>query len=146
MMIWNSRGFGLPLNCRHGLAVSLMVVGLGLTCPSPALAAKLSRYLTAGDVAGRMVLDQYGQQIQLPVRGDRHPELAKGSTPTYLAIPLHGGEHLPGSIQTLVTGSQEGENPVGPLKFDSLVKSNLDTVLSTSRLAVDRHAQSKLPG
>jgi hypothetical protein len=117
--------------------MSLLVgLGLGMTWSSPLEAAKVSRFLTAGDVAGRMVLDQNGQQIQLPVKGDRRPELAKGTTPTYLAIPLHGGEHLPGSIQTLVTGSQQGENPAGPLNLDTLVKLSLDNALKTSRLAV----------
>ncbi len=136
-MIRIGRRVGIPLHRRPGLAVFLMVgLGLGLTCPSPSEAAKLNRFLTVRDVAERLVLDQSGQQIQLPRAGDRHPILAPGATPVYLAVPLHGGEHLPGSIQTLMTGLQQGENPVGPLKFDSLVKSNLDTALSTARLAV----------
>ena len=66
----------------------------------------------------------------------RHPALAKGSIPTYLAIPLSGGEHLSATIPTLATGPQQGENPVGPLNFDSLVKANLDATLATSRLAI----------
>jgi hypothetical protein len=129
------RRVGFPLHRGPGLAMSLMV-GLSLAWPSPTEAAKLSRFLTAQDVAGRLVLDQNGQEIQLPTEGDRHPKLAKGTIPTYLAIPLQGGEHLPGSIQTLITGSQQGENPVGPLNFDSVVKSNLATALSTSSLAI----------
>ena len=123
---------------RHpgpGLAISLIVV-LVLTWPSSSEAAKLNRFLTPHDVAGRMVLDQIGEQVQLPTPGDRHPKLAQRATPTYLAIPLHGGEHLPASIQTIITGPQQGENPVGPLKFDTLVKSNLNAALSTSRLVV----------
>ncbi len=135
MMIRIGRCVGFPLHRGRGLAVSLMV-GLGLIWPSPSEAAKLSRFLTAQDVAGRLVLDQNGEQVQLPTAGDRHPRLAPGATPTYLAIPLRGGEHLPGSIQTLITGSQQGENPVGPLNVNSLVKSNLDAALNTSRLAV----------
>jgi hypothetical protein len=135
VMIRIGRRVGFPLHRGPGLAATLMV-GLCLTWPSPSQAAKLSRFLTAQDVAGRLVVDQIGEQVQLPTAGDRHPKLAKGATPTYLAIPLHGGEHLPASIQTIITGPQQGENPVGPLKFDTLVKSNLDTALSTSRLAV----------
>ena len=135
MMIRIGRHVGFPLHLGPGLAISLMM-GLGLTWPSPSEAAKLNRFLTAQDVAGRLVVDQIGEQVQLPTAVDRHPKLAKGATPTYLAIPLHGGEHLPASIQTIITGPQQGENPVGPLKFDTLVKSNLDTALSTSRLAV----------
>jgi hypothetical protein len=134
-MIRIGRRVGFPLHRGPGLAISL-IVGLVLSWPSPSHAAKLNRFLTAQDVAGRLVLDQIGEQVQLPIAGDRHPKLAKGAMPTYLAIPLHGGEHLPGSIQTIITGPQQGENPVGPLKFDSLVKSNLDTALSTSRLAI----------
>ena len=68
--------------------------------------------------------------------GDRHPALASGSIPTYLAIPLKGGEHLPGSIPTFDTGSQPGQDHAGPLNFDSVVKANLDAMLSASRLAV----------
>jgi hypothetical protein len=146
VMIRISRRVGFSLRRRPGLAMSL-IAGLGfcLTWPSASEGAKLSRFLTAEDVAGRLVLDQNGQQIQLPIKGDRHPELAKGTTPTYLAIPLHGGEHLPGSIQTLITGPQQGQNPVGPLNLNTLVKLNLDNVLSTSRLAVvDTPAQDYL--
>ena len=137
MKIRIGRRIGIPIPCRPGMAVSLMLgLSFSLTLASDLKAAKLGRFLTAQDVAGRMVLDQNGQQIQLPTAADRHPELAKGSMPTYLAIPLNGGEHLPASIPTLETGSQQGENPVGPLNFDAVVKSNLDSVLSTSRLAV----------
>ena len=75
MMIRIGRRVGFPLHRRPGLAMSLMVgLSLGLTWPSPSEAAKLSRFLTARDVAGRLVLDQNGQQIQLPTAGDRHPE------------------------------------------------------------------------
>jgi hypothetical protein len=137
VMIRIGRRVGFLLRRGSGLAASLIVgLGLGLTWPSSSEAAKLSRFLSGQDVAARLVLDQNGQQIQLPIKGDRHPELAKGTTPTYLAIPLHGGEHLPGSIQTIITGSQQGENPVGPLNLNTLVKLNLDNELSTSRLAV----------
>jgi hypothetical protein len=137
VMIRIDRRIGFPLDCGPGLAMSLMLgLGLILAWPFPSEAAKLSRFLTAQDMAGRLILDQNGQQIQLPTAGDRHPDLAKGSTPTYLVIPLLGGEHVPASIQTLVTGPQQGQNPVGPLNFNALVKSNLDSALSTSRLAV----------
>jgi hypothetical protein len=128
------------------LATSLILgLSLGLVWPSLSEAAKLSRFLTAQDVAARLILDQNGQQIQLPTAGDRHPELAKGVIPTYLVIPLYGNEQVPASIQTLITGSQQGQNPVGPLNFDTLVKSNLDSALSTSRLAsVDTPTQNYL--
>jgi hypothetical protein len=124
-----------PGRCGPLLTVSLIVV-FSLTCCSRGEAAKLSHYLTSEDLAGRMVLDQSGQQIQLPSAKDRHPELPKGSVPTYLAIPLYGGEHLSGTIPMIDTGSQPGENPVGPLSFDSLVKTNLDATLAQTRLAI----------
>ncbi len=111
-------------------------LALGLMAPTNLSAAKVDGFLTHEDIRGRLILDQNGQQITLPSAHDRHPELASGSVPTYLAIPLHGGEHLPGSIPTLETGSQAGQNPVGPLNFDSIVKTNLDTTLATSKLAV----------
>jgi hypothetical protein len=104
--------------------------------PAYAEAAKLNRYLTSEDIAGRMILGRSGEQIPLPTAGDRHPALSSGSIPTYLAIPLKGGEQLPGSIPTLDTGSQPGQDPAGPLNFDSVVKANLDAMLNTSRLAV----------
>jgi hypothetical protein len=133
-----------PGRCGPLLTVSLIVV-FSLTCCSSGEAAKLSHYLTSEDLAGRIVLDQNGQQIQLPSAGDRHPELAKGSVPTYLAIPLYGGEHLSGTIPTIDAFSQSGENPVGPLSFDSLVKTNLDATLAQTRLAiVDTSTQNYL--
>jgi hypothetical protein len=127
-----------------GLTIFLMVV-VSFASPSPCEGARLSRFLTSQDLADRLILDQNGQPVQVPTVDDRHPELAKGSTPTYLAIPLQGGEHLPASIPTLDTGSQQGENPVGPLNFDSLVKTNLDAILAKSRLAiVDTSTQNYL--
>jgi hypothetical protein len=138
------RRVGFPLHIGSGMSLILAVV-LGLACPSPCDAAKLSRFLTAKDLTGRLVLDQNGQQLQLPSASDRHPEIAKGSTPTYLAIPLDGGEHLPASIPTIETGSQQGENPVGPLNFDGLVKVSLNSTLTASKLAiVDTPAQNYL--
>jgi hypothetical protein len=139
----------IPRQCYPGrsgplLTVSLIVV-FSLTCCSSLEAAKLSHYLTSEDLAGRIVLDQNGQQIQLSSAKHRHPELAKGSVPTYLAIPLHGGEHLPGTIPMIDTGSQSGETPVGPLSFDSLVKTSLDATLAQTRLAiVDTSTQNYL--
>jgi hypothetical protein len=147
-MIRIGRRIGFPVPGGPGLAISLMLgLSFGLAGPSYSEAAKLDRFLSAQDLAGRMVLDQNGQQIQLPTASDRHPELAKGSTPTYLAIPLYGSEHLPASIPTLETGSQQGENPVGPLNFDAIVKSNLNIALGTSKLAVvDTPTQNYLVG
>jgi hypothetical protein len=128
-------GFLVHLGPASALVWTLGLV-LGVIWPLRADAAKLGRALTSEDLTGRVVLDQNGQQLQLPTVEDRHPALPKGSTPAYLAIPLDGGEHLPGSIPVLTTGSQPGETTVGPLDFDALLKAKLDTTLNTSRLAV----------
>jgi hypothetical protein len=136
-MTRTGRRISFSLRRAPGLAMPMILsLGLAWMWPCPAEAAKLSRFLTAQDLAARIMLDQNGQPIQLPTAADRHPELAKGSTPTYLAIPLDGGEHLPASIPTIETGSQQGENPVGPLNFDTLVETNLNATLAKSRLAV----------
>ena len=95
--------------------------------PSAAEAAKLDKFLTSTDLAGRMVLDQNGQQLSFQSR-DRHPAVPKGSTPTYLAIPLTGGEHLPGTVPTLDYWLATGSKTVGPLNFDAQFKAALDTV------------------
>ena len=126
-----------PLHCGPRLVPCLMLVlALGLTWPSHAEAAKLSRFLTSEDLAGRILLDQNGQQLQLSTANHHRLVLPDGSTPTYLAIPLSGGEQLPGSIPGLVTGSQPGATTVGPLNFDAQVTAALDTDLNKSRLAI----------
>ena len=136
-MTWIGRRIGASSRLAPISAISLILsVGLGLGWTSHVEAGKIGRFLTAKDVTGREILDQNGLQIQLPSAADRHPLLATGSMPTYLAIPLKGGEHLPSSIPTIETGSQQGENPVGPLNFDALVKANLNAALNTSKLVV----------
>jgi PEP-CTERM motif len=128
--------FPVQFTGRRAFLLFLTFIGVQSALSAHSEAAKLNRYLTSEDVAGRMILDQKGEQIPLPTAGDRHPAHSSGSIPTYLAIPLKGGEQLPGSIPTLDTGSQPGQQPAGPLNFDSVVKANLDAMLSTSRLAV----------
>jgi hypothetical protein len=117
---------------------TFLIVGcaVGLSWPARSLAAKLDTFLTSKDLDGRLVLDQNGQQLTLPTAGDRHPTLPPDSTPTYLAIPLYGGEHLPSSLPTLDSASQQGATTVGPLNFDAQLKTALDTTLDASRLAV----------
>jgi hypothetical protein len=106
------------------------------TCPSTSQAGKLETYLTHADLSGRVVLDQNGEELTLPSPRDRHPSLANGSTPTYLAIPLNGGEHLPGSLPIIDAVAQQGQTTVGPLNLDALVKGKLDAILDSSRLAI----------
>jgi hypothetical protein len=131
--------------CRRSLRqefnlrfATVLIVGcaVGLSWPVKSAAAKLDTYLTSKDLVGRLVLDQNGQQLTLPNAIDRHPALPNGSTPTYLAIPLNGGEHLPSSLPTLASASQQGETTVGPLNFDAQIKSQLDKTLDASRLAI----------
>ena len=138
MMIRIGRRIGFPIPFGPLLALSL-VLGLqsfGLALPSHSEAAKLGRFLTAQDVAGRMVLDQNGQQIQLPTASDRHPELANGSTPTYLAIPLYGREHLPPAFPRSRRARSKGRTRPGRSTSDALVKLSLNSALSISRLAI----------
>ncbi|HKI19397.1 MAG TPA: PEP-CTERM sorting domain-containing protein [Isosphaeraceae bacterium] len=117
-----------------------MVLGLslslGLTLPTHCQAAKLSTYLTAKDLARPELLDQNGQQLTLDSSHHSHSALPSGSTPTYVAVPLYGGEHLPGGITTLVAGSQAGGTTVGPLDFDSTLKANLNAALAASASGV----------
>ena len=136
-MTRTGRRISFSLRRAPGLAMP-MILGLGLAWmwPYSRRGGKTQPVSHRPRRCRATVLDQNGQPIQLPTAADRHPELAKGSTPTYLAIPLHGGEHLPASIPTIETGSQQGENPVGPLNFDALVKANLNATLAKSRLAV----------
>jgi hypothetical protein len=140
------RRIGAPSYFGSGSALSwICYMGIALAWHSPCQAAKLSKFLTSEDVAGRMVLDQNGEPISLPTASDRHPKIASGSTPTYLAIPLHGGEHIPATVPTLLSGVQQGENAVGPLNFGPIFKANLDATLATSKLAtVDTPSQNYL--
>ncbi len=119
------------------LAVSLMLgLSLGLSAPNRSDAAKLSSFLTAKDLARPLLLDQNGQQLQLPSSHHTREAFPQGSTPTYLAIPLSGGEHLPAGTITIFSG--QGGSAEGPLDFNSLIKSKVDAALSTSGLvAVD---------
>ena len=107
-----------------------------MSWPAASAAAKLDSFLTSKDLDGRLVLDQDGQQLTLPTASDRHPTLPNDSTPTYLAIPLNGGEHLPSSLPTIDSATQQGATAIGPLNFDPQIKAALDTTLDASRLAV----------
>jgi hypothetical protein len=125
-------------NVRRHFYVWLAILGctVGLTWPTTLEAAKLETYLTSEDLSGRVVLDQNGQNLTLPSAQDRHVSWPTGSTPTYLAIPLDGGEHLPSSLPILDAVAQQGETMVGPLNFDSLFKAKLDATLDASKLAI----------
>jgi hypothetical protein len=124
---------------------SVLVLVVGLTLPSRSEAAKLSEFLTQKDLSRPLLLDQNGKQLQLPSATDPHPSLTEGSTPTYLALPLYGGEHLPVAMATIDAGAQAGSNGIGPLDLNSVVKAELDAALNTSGLAlVDAPKQNYL--
>jgi hypothetical protein len=129
----------IALRLHFGRCCKLSLIlgfGLGVTWPAESEAAKLSRFLTSEDVAGRILLDQNGQQLQDSTTGHHHLVIPQGSTPTYMAIPLSGGEHLPANVPSIVAVSEQGETTTGPLKFDAQVKAALNTDLETSKLAI----------
>jgi len=124
---------------------SVLVLVVGLTLPSRSEAAKLSQFLTRKDLSRPLLLDQNGTQLQLPSATDHHPSLPQGSTPTYLALPLYGGEHLPVATPTIDSGAQAGTSGVGPLDLSAVVKAELNAALNTSELAlVDTSKQNYL--
>lgn len=121
---------------QKGITVALAYVlsaGVSVLSPSRSEAAKLSSFLTPKDLARPVLLDQTGQQLQLPSAGHPHLSIHQGTTPTYLAIPLFGGEHLPKGITTIFTG--QGGEATGPLDFNASVVAQVNTALATSALA-----------
>jgi hypothetical protein len=125
----------------RSVAALVLSVLLSLGAPSRSEAAKLSSFLPAKDLARPVLLDQNGEQLQLP--SGHHPASAfpQGSTPTYLVIPLSGGEHLPGGTSTIFTG--QGGAAVGPLDFNASVVAQVNSALATSGLvAVDTPQQN----
>jgi hypothetical protein len=129
------RGVGRHFDLRMTVCM-ILGCAVGWTWPTTSEAAKLDSYLTSEDLSGRIVFDQNGQKLTLPTAQDRHVTLPTGSTPTYLAIPLNGGEHLPSGLPIVDAGAQQGETTVGPLNFDALFKAKLDSTLDASRLAI----------
>jgi hypothetical protein len=131
------RRFRLLSLARLPLVLS-SILGLGLACiwPSPVNAAKLSAFLTPQDLARPILLDQSGRQLQLPSPGHPQPVLPPGSTPTYLAIPLLGGEHLPAGIPTFHAGSSPEDASTGPFGFEAMIKAELNAALGTFPQAV----------
>ncbi len=115
---------------------SVLALVIGLCLPSHSEAAKLSQFLTAKDLSRPLLLDQNGRQLQLPSAANSHPSLPPGSTPTYLALPLYGGEHLPVAAATIDSGVQAGTNGIGPLDLNTVVKAQLNAALNTSGLAL----------
>jgi hypothetical protein len=125
---------------QSSAALALGVL-LCLAAPSRSEAAKLSSFLTPKDLSRPVLLDQSGQQLELPRGHHPAPAFPHGSTPTYLAIPLSGGEHLPVGTNTIFTG--QGGAAVGPLDFNASVIAQVNSALATSGLvAVDSPHQN----
>ncbi len=115
---------------RAALAIPLMLgLGLGLVAPGRCDAAKLSSFLTSKDLARPLLLDQNGQQLQLPSSHHSHPVFPRGSTPTYLAVPLSGGEHLPAEPPRSLQG--RGAPPL--VRSTSTASSRLSLIQRSSR-------------
>jgi hypothetical protein len=134
------------LGCgRNSIIVLSLVLSAGLFIPPHCHAARLGQFLTSKDLSRPVLLDQNGNQLQLSSESDPHPSLPPGSTPTYLAFPLYGGEHLPIGTPTIDSQTQAGSNSVGPLDFSTVVKAEVDQALSSSGLAlVDAPKQNYL--
>jgi hypothetical protein len=132
----------------HGLGFflsSVLVLAVALSMPAHCEAARLGEFLTRKDLSRPVLLDQNGSQLQLPSAMHPHPSLTQGSTPTYLALPLYGGEHLPVATATIDAGAQAGNTGIGPLDLSTLVKAELNAALNTSGLAlVDTSKQNYL--
>jgi hypothetical protein len=123
----------------------VLVLVAGLFIPSRSEGAKLSQYLTPKDLSRPLLLDQNGIQLQLPSPSHPHPSVAEGSTPTYLAVPLYGGEHLPVATATIDAGAQAGSNGIGPLDLNSVATAELKAALNSSGFAlVDAPGQNYL--
>jgi hypothetical protein len=118
---------------------------VGLTLPMRSEAAKLGEFLTRKDLSRPLLLDQNGKQLQLSSPSHPHPSATQGSTPTYLALPLYGGEHLPVAVAAIDAGAQAGSTGIGPLDLSTLVKAQLNGALDSSGLAlVDTAKQNYL--
>jgi hypothetical protein len=116
--------------------VALLVVGWGLSSPSPCQAAGIGIFLTARDRSHPVLLSETG--LPIPLRSLAHPDpvLPQGTVPAYLAFPLSGGEHLPSSTPALTASPQTGQAAIGPLDLNPLVQDNLNAALYTSGRAV----------
>ena len=141
MMARIDRRILLPVIQRSAARCALSIL-LNLAVPSRSDAAKLSSFLTPKDLARPVLLDQNGQQLLLPSANRPQLAIPQGSTPTYLAIPLFGGEHhLPAGTSTIFTG-QAGA-ATGPLDFNASVVAQVNAALAKSGLvAVDTPHQN----
>jgi hypothetical protein len=132
-------GGRIPSLWNPGLAspaLRVLILAVMLLIPSRTEAARLSRYLTAKDLSRPLLLDQNGRELQLPSPIYPHPSVPAGSTPTYLAVRLYGGEHLPISTAAIDAGAQAGSNGTGPLDLNTVVIGELNAALKSSGFAL----------
>ncbi len=126
-------GFRLRSAIFVGCCAALV---LGPALPRRTCAAKIERFLTAEDLGGRALVDQNGEPLAVVADGHRRRVAADGSSPTYLVIPLYGGEHIPTSVPNLTVALSPSESSPGLLALDTTTKAELDTLFATSRLVV----------
>jgi hypothetical protein len=122
--------------CLHGVLVLGVILTSGAGWTPCARGAGIFRGLSARDRTHPILLSQTGEAISLRSSGHVGPAIAPGTTPAYLAFPLHGGEHFPAGTPTLVTGTQPGETAVGPLDLTPTSQARLNADLLASRGAI----------
>jgi hypothetical protein len=112
------------------------VIVFGPALPRRASGSKIERFLSAEDLAGRVLLDQFGEPLTVVADDHRRRLVAGGSSPAYLVIPLHGGEHIPKSVPTLTIALSPSDSSGNSLKLSSNTIADLDALFATSRLVV----------
>ena len=118
------------------MIVAVLSLCLGASLTSPCQGAGIARYLTATDRSQVVLISESGLPIATRSVSHSGAAASQGDAPAYAAFPLLGGEHLPGGVPTVTTGSQSGGTPVGPLDLNPLVQANLNSALDGSRMAV----------
>ena len=118
------------------MIVTVLSLCLGASLQSPCEGAGIARYLTAVDRSQVVLISESGLTIASRSASHSGAAASQGDAPAYVAFPLLGGEHLPGGVPTVTTGSQSGGTPVGPLDLNPLVQASLNSALDGSRMAV----------
>jgi hypothetical protein len=120
----------------RGLLVLGLALALGTGRPPEARGSGIFRDLTAEDRSQPILLAASGEEISLSSSGHAASALSTGKIPAYLAFPLDGGEHIPAHTPTIATGTQQGEDAVGPLDLTPSVQGPLNADLLASRGAI----------
>ena len=130
----------IPLGSRTAPMIGALRLGLVLALAAgwapDARASGIFRGLTAKDRSQPILLSATGEEISPSALKHAAAGLSSGKIPAYLAFPLDGGEHLPAHTPTITTGSQPGENAVGPLDLTPTVQGPLNADLVASHGAI----------